>query len=571
MTGIFVVSISDLIGSPYPWNLGRHRKNVSKIFKNRLEGLSALNRGVRALAKAVIATLGPQGSCVVIKKDRVSPYVTKHGASIAKEVTLTDAFEHTGLKLAKEAALQTEIQVGDGSTTAVVLIDALFSSGLKGVAVGLDPLEIKQGIHLAGEMLDKELTKLVIEADPKEDVLQIAITSANNDPLIGRLISDAIATVGIEGVISIKEGTNKETTLKATTDVGLNAGYLSPYFVTHPETMEVVYENASILLCNQTLSCLNQAFIHFLDQTFQTSKNPLIIIAEDFDPQLLSILIVNKLKGELPICAIKAPGFGNQRKEILEDIAILTGATVVGDLLGISLEEGSPSILGSVGKIVITQNTTLLSEGKGNQERREQHIDYLRRAIAHSSSEMDTEDLEKRLARFVGGLAQIHLGATTENEYREKKICLESALKATKAAFKEGCLPGGGTALARAASVVKIPEQLPAGVMFGCKCMLQSAEAPLRILARNSGKVPDAVVATVLEHADPYFGYNCVHDTFENLISAGVLDPLTVIKYILKHSISISCLLLTSSFFIVDSSKELQDPQFPETSLPDDL
>ncbi|MEF9496841.1 molecular chaperone GroEL [Chlamydia sp. 04-14] len=536
---------------------------MSKIFKNRLEGLSALNRGVRALAKAVTTTLGPQGSHVVIKKDLSPPYVTKHGASIAKEINLSDAFENTGLKLAREAALQTEAEIGDGSTTTIVLTEALFSSGLKGIAVGLDPLEIKQGIQLAGEMLDKELAKLAVEVSETEDIFHIATTSANYDPSIGKILSDAIARVGIEGVFVVKEGT--ETALETTTHVGLNSGYLSSYFVTHPETMEVVYENASILLCNQTLSSLNQSFIHFLEQTFQTSCDPLIIIAEDFDPQLLSILIVNKLKGNLPICAIKAPGYGQQRREILEDIAILTGATLVGDLLGISLDKSNLDVLGRIGKIVVKQNSTVFFEGKGNQERVEQRIEYLREAIVHSKSEMDTQDLEKRLARFVGGLAQIYLGATTENEFKEKKIRLENALKSIKAAFKEGCLPGGGTALARAASIVKVPEQLSKGVMFGCKCMLQSAEVPLRVLATNCGKVPEYVVDTVLDHPDPYFGYNCIKDTFENLIASGVFDPFTVIKFALKYSISISCLLLTSSFFIADSSEEIQNPSFPET------
>lgn len=533
---------------------------MSKIFKNRLEGLRALNRGVRALAKAVTSTLGPQGSHVVIKKDHSSPYVTKQGASIAKEIILPDAFENTGLKLIKEAALQMEAQVGDGSTTAIVLTDALFASGLKGVAVGLDPLEIKQGIQLAGAMLDEELAKLVVKISESEDIFHIATSSANHDAAIGKILADAIAQIGIEGVLSIKEGRGTETTLQATRHVGLNSGYLSSYFVTHPETMEVIYEDASILLCNQALSCLNQSFIHFLEQTFQTNRKPLIIIAEDFDPELLSILIVNKLKGNLPVCAIKAPGYGQQCKETLEDIAILTGATLVGDLLGISLSESSLDVLGRVEKIIVKRNTTIFSGGKGNQESLEQRIDYLRQAIVQSSSEMDTQDLEKRLARFVGGVAQIYLGSATENEYKEKKIRLESALKAVKAAFKEGCLPGGGVALARAASIIKIPNELPIGVMFGCKCMLQSAEEPLRVLATNCGKDPEYVVDTVLKHADPYFGYNCINDSFENLITSGVFDPFSVTKYALKYSISISCLLLTSSFFIVDSSEKMQNP-----------
>ncbi|BAE80805.1 heat shock protein HSP60 subunit [Chlamydia felis Fe/C-56] len=543
---------------------------MSKIFKNRLEGLSALNRGVRALAKAVTTTLGPQGSHVVIKKDHSPPYVTKHGASIAKEISLADAFENTGLKFAGEVALQTDLQVGDGSTTAVILTDALFSSGLKGVAVGLDPLEIKQGIHLAGEMLDKELTKLAVKRKPAEDSFHIATTSANNDPAIGKIISDAIAAVGVEGVFSIKLGTGEETTLEASSHVGFNSGYLSPYFVTHPETMEVIYEDASILLCNQKLSCLNQSFIHFLDQTFQTSRAPLIIIAEDFDPQLLSILIVNKLRANLPVCAIKAPGFGERRREILEDIAILTGATLVGDLLGLSLDESNLDALGHVGKIIIGQDTTVLSEGKGDRESIDRRIDYLRQAIIHSSSEMDTQDLERRLARFVGGMAQIYIGASSEREFKEKKARLEGVLKATRAAFKEGCLPGGGSALARVVSIVKIPDQLPKGVMFGCKCMLQSAEAPLRVIATNCGKAPESVVDTVLSHADPCFGYNCITDTFENLIASGVCDALSVIKFILKRSISIACLLLTSSFVIVESSEGTQDSQHPDSPLSDD-
>lgn len=529
-----------------------------------MEGLSALNRGVRALTKAVTTTLGPQGSQVVIKKDHSHPYVTKHGASIAKALMLSDAFENIGLKIAREASTQTESQVGDGSTTAIVLTDALFSAGLKGIACGLDPLEIKQGIILAGDMLTEELAKLAVSVKSPDDVLNIATTSANNDPIIGKIISDAIAMVGVEGVFSIKESLGTETTLQTDANFGFNSGYLSSYFVTDPETMEVRYENAYLLLCNQTLSSLNQSFIRFLEQISQEGKHPLIIIAEDFDPQLLSILIVNKLKGNLPICAVKASGDGEYRKQILEDIAILTGGTLIGDMSGVSLDEAGFDVLGHVGKIIITETSMIFSEGKGDSAKIEERINSLR-CIIQSSSELAAEDIEKRLAGLVGGTARISLGAATEAEFKEKRSRLESALQATKAACKEGCLPGGGVALVRAASVVKIPDTLSTGEVFGCKCLLQSAEVPLKAIAVNCGKASDNVLDTILKHPDPYFGYNGITDSFENLISSGVCDALTVTKFALKYSISIACLLLTSSFFIVDSSVEVEDSQFPGT------
>ncbi|EPP36196.1 60 kDa chaperonin 1 [Chlamydia avium] len=529
---------------------------MSRVFKNHLDGLNALHRGVRALANTASATLGPQGAHVIIKKEHSQPYTTKYGASIAKELQLPDAFENMGLKLAREVALQIDAHVGDGSTTAIILTEALFALGLQGIARGLDPLEIKQGIVLAGDSVLEELTKLATPILTDQDILAVATTAANNDAILGQLAVDVIASIGVEGEYCIEESPTHQTTVHTCAYLGLHSGYLSSYFVTHPETMEVIYEDAYVFLCNQTLSYLNQDFIHFLEKVAQEKKFPLIIIAVDIDPQLLSVLIVNKLKGSFPVCAIKIPEQGAHARHILEDIAVVTGATLIDSFSGISLDTADVNVLGKVRKILITERTTAFFHGTGDNTIVSDHITHVRQQTLYHPSE---EVVEKRLSQLHGKKAWIYLGAVTENEFKEKKIQMIHALQAIKAAYREGYLPGSGIALIRAAERIRIPETISPGIAHGYTCLIQSMRAPLTTIITNCGRVPTELLDTIIQHPDTSFGYNGITHTIENVISAGICDAFSVMRFVLKYSISMACSLLSSSLFIIDSPEKVED------------
>lgn len=539
---------------------------MSRVFKSHLDGLSALYRGVRALANATVTTLGPQGAHVVIKKERSHPYITKHGASIAKELQLSDAFENMGLKLAREVALQTDMHVGDGSTTAIVLTESLFALGLQGIARGLDPLEIKQGIVLAGDKILEELTKLALPVQTSKDVVSVATTAANNDPVLGQLAADVIANIGIEGEYFIEKSPTLQTTIHTCVSLGLHSGYLSSYFVTHPETMEVIYEDAYVLLCNQTLSYANQDFICFLEKVAQEKKLPLIIVAANIDPQLLSVLIVNKLKGSFPLCAITIPEQGEMCKQILEDITVVTGATLIDSFLGMSLSTADITVLGKVEKVIISEKKTAFFHGLGESTIIAEHIAHVHQQIQSNPSKEERVILEKRLSRLSGKKIRVSLGSTTEDEFKEKKIHLIHALQAVKAACREGYLPGGGVALFRAAERIQVPEKISPGIAYGYTCLIQSMRAPFTAMITNCGKLPTTLLDTLIEHPDPCFGYNGMTHAVENVISSGICDAFSVVKFVLKYSISIACLLLTSSLFIVDSSGEVQDGSLGDTS-----
>lgn len=532
---------------------------MSRVFKNHLEGLSALHRGVRALASTAATTLGPQGTHIIIKKERSHPYITKHGASIAKELQLSDAFENIGLKLAREVAIQTDRHVGDGSTTAMVFTEALFALGLQGIACGFDPLEIKQGIMIAGDKALEELKKLAISLQSSQDVVAVATTAANNDPVLGQLAADVIASIGIEGEYSIEKSPTSQTLVHTYTCLELHSGYLSSYFITHPETMEVIYEHAYVLLCNQALSCLNQDFICFLEKIAQMRKLPLIIIAAHIDPQLLSVLIVNKLKGSFPLCAIQISEQGEICRQILEDIAVVTGATLIDSFAGVSFETADVNVLGKVEKAYISESKAVFSHGAGEQDRIANHMAYVQGELSHSPSQEVFAILENRLSRVSGKKVRVDLGATTEEEFQEKKIYLLHALQAIKSAYREGYLPGGGVALIRAAERIQVPEDVSPGVAYGYTCLQQSVRAPLAAIITNCGGIPSAFLDVLANHPDPYFGYNGITNAMENMISSGIYDAFSMIKFVLKHSISIACLLLTSSLFIVGSSEKIED------------
>ncbi|ANH78578.1 chaperonin GroEL [Candidatus Chlamydia sanziniae] len=537
---------------------------MARIFKSRFEGLIALQRGVRTLAKAVTLTLGPQGCNVVIKKGKNPVLVTRNGATVAKEIVLADPFENLGIKLAREAAIKAVDYVGDGSTTVIVLIDALFSAGLKGVAIGLDPQEIRAGILLATEALIEELKKQRLPIQSSEDLIHIATIAANQNTATGIMIADALTKVGPEGIISISQDQGKIMSLEIVSGINFKSGYLSPYFVTRPETMDIFWENASLLLLDQNVFSLSKPFIDYLTLISAESSHPVIIVAHDFDKEVLATLVVNKLKMGLSLCAVKAPGFGEHRQAILEDLAILTGATLISDRLGSSLEQASLDILGYAHKVTITKESVVFLNGGGNSEAIENRVHYLRETIARNRSGYEIQELEKRLAKFVGRMARIQLSSETETEFQEEKNRFTAALRATKAALKEGIVPGGGVALLQAAASVQSSGALASGVAFGFDSLLLAVQAPLKILVQNCGKVPEATVHRILSQKNPYFGYNGIKDTFENLISAGIYDPFMVTTASLKYAVSVSCLLLTSSFFMADAPIELTTPSPPE-------
>lgn len=530
---------------------------MAKIFKSHLDSLRALGKGVALLSRAVCETLGPKGRNVVLKKGFGAPISTKDGVTIAKEISLKDPFENMGVQLVKEASIKTAEKAGDGTTTAVLLAATIFSEGLKGVVSGMDPLAIKRGIGLAVQAVDKELSRIAVPVNSKAEILQVATISANNDPFIGNIVAEAIEKVGRDGVTSVDEAKGTETTLDIVEGMHFKQGYLSPYFVTNPETMDVAMTNGYILVLNQKLSFSDKGLVKFLEQVVENTTVPLLIIAEDVEAEALTTLVVNKLKAGLAVCAVKAPGVGDRKKAILEDIACITGATLVSQEIGLSLETVGVEVLGRAKLIKITKDTTTIIDGMGNPEKIKERQLILRRQILDSSSDYEREQLEERLAKLVGGVAVIRLGAVTEAELKEKKYRVEDAVSATRAAVAEGIVPGGGVALARAALVLDSLEKgLSPEELFGLNVVRTAATAPLRTIASNCGRSGDSIVEKVLKSKDQNYGYNGLTDVLEDLLVAGVVDPVLVTKSALKHASSVASLLLTTSVLVAQKPEK---------------
>ncbi|WP_100934374.1 chaperonin GroEL [Candidatus Chlamydia corallus] len=521
------------------------------VFKSQFEGLSALKRGVHALTKAITPTFGPRGYNAVIKKGKAPLFLTKNGIRIAKEIILQDSFEYLGLKLAKEALIKVIEQTGDGSTTTLVLIDALFTHGLKGIAAGLDPQEIKAGILLSVEMVHQKLQKQAIKLQSLEDVLHVAKISANHDVSLGKMVATAVFQADPKGVFSSEERELKKFALGKR----VKSGYLSPYFVTRPETMDVVWEEAFVLILSHSLVSLNEELIQYLELISEQNAHPLIIIAEDFDQNVLRTLILNKLRNGFPVCAVKVPGSREVRQAVLEDLAILTGATLIGGVSEHCEKSVSLSVLGRVKQVTITKEMFTFFQGGGRVEAINSRKQELCLAMAKSTSECESQKFEERLAIFVGSVPQIQITADTDTEQRERQFQLEAALRATKAAMKGGVVPGGGVAFLRAANSIEIPKNLSSGMTFGFESLLRAVQTPLKVLAQNCDKSSEEVLHTILSQENPRFGYNGMTDTFEDLITAGISDPLIVTSSSLKCAVSVSCLLLTSSFFISSRTK----------------
>ena len=512
----------------------------------------ALLRGVTKLAKAVKATLGPAGRNVILEKKFGSPTITKDGVTVAKEIELPDPYENMGAQLIKEVSSKTSDIAGDGTTTATVLAEAIYSEGLRNVTAGANPTSLQRGILKATEALVGELKKIATPVKDSKEVAQVATVSANWDASIGNIIAEAMDKVGKEGTITVEEAKSIETTLEVVEGMQFDKGYLSPYFVTNPETMECNLENAYILINEKKVSNLKD-MLPLLEKVARSGK-PLLIIAEDVEGEALATLVVNKLRGTLNIVAVKAPGFGDRRKAMLEDIAILTGGRCITEDLGIKLENIELTDLGRAKRITIGKENTVIVEGEGSSDAIAGRVQQIKNQIAETTSDYDREKLQERLAKLAGGVAVINVGAATETEMKEKKARVEDALHATRAAVEEGIVPGGGVALIRAQGALG-DLKLVGDEKTGAEIVARAIEAPLRQLAANAG-VEGALIVAEVKKGKGNQGYNVATGKYEDLIKAGVVDPAKVTRSALQHAASISGLLLTTECLIADIPKE---------------
>ncbi|HSL23281.1 MAG TPA: chaperonin GroEL [Vicinamibacterales bacterium] len=518
----------------------------------------AILRGVNSLADAVKVTLGPKGRNVVLDKKFGSPTITKDGVTVAKEIELKDTLENMGAQMVREVASKTSDIAGDGTTTATVLAQAIYREGAKNVAAGANPMELKRGIEKAVEAIVEELKKHKRDVSGQA-IAQVGTISANSDETIGRIIAEAMDKVGKDGVITVEEAKSMETSLEVVEGMQFDRGYLSPYFVTDPERMEVVLENPFILIHEKKISSMKD-LLPLLEQVARASR-PLVIVAEDVDGEALATLVVNKLRGTLQAAAVKAPGFGDRRKAMLEDIAILTGGKAVTEDLGIKLENVRVEDLGKAKKIVIDKDNTTIVEGAGQQGAIEGRVKVIRHQIDETTSDYDREKLQERLAKLVGGVAVIKVGAATETEMKEKKARVEDAMHATKAAVEEGIVPGGGVALIRAAKALE-SLKLDADQNVGVQLIRKAVESPLRWIAQNAGQEGSIVVQKVKEmKADE--GYNAATDKYEDLVQAGVIDPLKVVRTALQNASSIASLLLTTEAMVSEIPEEKKEAPAP--------
>jgi chaperonin GroEL len=517
-------------------------------------------RGVNTLADAVKVTLGPKGRNVVLDKSFGSPTVTKDGVTVAKEIQLADKFENMGAQMVKEVASKTSDVAGDGTTTATVLAQAIYNEGQRLVAAGANPMSLKRGIDKAAAAVVNELQKQSKTVKDKNEIVQVGSISSNNDEMVGKLISEAMDKVGKEGVITVEEAKGMETTLDVVEGMQFDRGYLSPYFVTNAEKMEVALEDPFILLNEKKISSMKD-LVPLLESVAQSGK-PLLIIAEDIEGEALATLIVNKLRGTLQAAAVKAPGFGDRRKAMLEDIAVLTGGKVISEELGVKLENVTIKDLGTCKSVKIDKDNTTIIDGAGSKREIEGRVNQIRVQIEETTSDYDREKLQERLAKLIGGVAVLHIGAASEAEMKEKKARVEDALNATRAAVEEGIVPGGGVALLRclkALDNLKVSGEEKDGV----RIMKRALQEPLRQIAENAGKEGSVVLNAVLEGSDA-FGYNAADDRYEDLIQAGVIDPTKVVRFALQNAVSVAGLMLTTEAMIAEKPEKKKAPAVPD-------
>ncbi len=525
---------------------------MAKMIAFDQEARDAMRRGVSKLAQAVKVTLGPRGRNVILQKSFGSPTVTKDGVTVAKEIDLEDVYENMGARMVREVASKTSDIAGDGTTTATILAEAVFNEGLRAVVAGVNPIHLKTGMEKAVADIIARLKKMSITIKTKKEMAQVASVAANNDSEIGNLLAEAMEKVGKDGVITVDEGKSLATEVEFVEGMQFDRGYLSPYFVTDSQKMEAVLEDAYLLIYEKKLSNVKE-LVPVLEAVVQAGR-PLLIVAEDIDGEALATLVINKLRGTFKCCAIKAPGYGDRRKAMLEDIAILTGGQALFESLGTKLENVTLADLGRAKKVIVDKDNTTIIEGAGKTVEIKGRIEQLRREIEKTTSDYDREKLEERLAKLAGGVAKINVGAATESEMKEKKARVEDALHATRAAVEEGILPGGGVALLRASAALK-PEGLTQDEEVGYKIIVRAARAPLTQIAANAGQDGGIVCEKVVESKGNQ-GYNAATGVYEDMVAAGVIDPTKVTRTALQNASSVATLLLTSDALIAEKPKE---------------
>ncbi len=532
---------------------------MAKELKFNIEARETLKQGVDQLANAVKVTLGPKGRNVIIEKKFGAPQITKDGVTVAKEIELPDAFQNTGAQLVKSVASKTGDDAGDGTTTATVLAQSIVTNGLKNVAAGANPMDLKRGIDKAVAKVVENIKSQSEKVDDNYDKIeQVATVSANNDQEIGKLIADAMKKVSKDGVITIEEAKGRETTIGVVEGMQFDRGYLSPYFVTNTEKMECEMENPLILIYDKKISNL-QEFLPILNPAAQTGR-PILVIAEDVESEALTTLVVNRLRTQLKICAVKAPGFGDRRKAMLEDIAILTGGVVISEEKGLKLEQATLEMLGTAEKVNVTKDNTTIVGGKGDKQLIQDRTNQIKNEIKNTTSDYDKEKLQERLAKLSGGVAVLYVGAVSEVEMKEKKDRVDDALCATRAAIEEGTIPGGGVALIRAISALEGLEGENADETTGIKIIKRAIEEPLRQIVENAG-LEGSVVVERVRAGKGDFGYNARKDTYENLRQSGIIDPAKVCRVALENAASIAGMFLTTECVICDAKED--KPEMP--------
>jgi chaperonin GroEL len=534
----------------------------AKEFRFSEGGRNAILNGVNVLADAVKVTLGPKGRNVVIEKSFGAPMVTKDGVTVAKEVELTDRFENMGAQMVKEVASKTNDDAGDGTTTATVLAQSIYKEGAKMVAAGYNPMDLKRGIDTAVAKVVEELKKMSKKVQGDSDIKQVGTISANGDEEIGSHLAAAMAKVGKEGVITIEESKTAETTLEVVEGMQFDRGYQSPYFITNQERMEAILEDGMVLLYDKKISSMKD-LLPVLEQVVQLNK-PLLIIAEEVEGEALATLVVNKLRGTLHVCAVKAPGFGDRRKEMMQDIAILTGGRVISEDLGNKLENVKLADLGKAKRITVDKDNTTIVDGAGKRTEIDARVKSIKSQVEETTSDYDKEKLQERLAKLAGGVAVIQVGAATEVEMKEKKQRVEDALNATRAAVEEGIVPGGGIALLRSSKVLANFKESNEDRQAGVDIIRRACQSPVRQIAFNAGEEPSVVVDKIISKDDTNWGFNAATEEYTDLVKAGVIDPVKVVRSALQNAASVSSLLLTTEAMIAEKPKKESSPSMPD-------
>ena len=537
---------------------------MAKDIKFNIEARDLMKQGVDSLANAVKVTLGPKGRNVIIEKKFGAPHITKDGVTVAKEIELADPFQNAGAQLVKSVASKTGDDAGDGTTTATVLAQAIVREGLKNVAAGANPMDLKRGIDKAVSAVVSEIKDMAeVVGDDYQKIEQVATVSANNDPEIGQLLADAMQKVSKDGVITIEEAKGRDTTIGVVEGMQFDRGYLSPYFVTNTEKMECEMENPYILIYDKKISNLKD-FLPILEPAVQTGR-PLLVIAEDVESEALTTLVVNRLRGQLKICAVKAPGFGDRRKAMLQDIATLTGGLVISEETGLKLEQATIEMLGTADKVTVSKDNTTIVNGHGDKQMIAERVSQIKNEIANSTSDYDKEKLQERLAKLAGGVAVLYVGAPSEVEMKEKKDRVDDALCATRAAIEEGIIPGGGVAYIRAQKALDTLSGANTDEQTGIRIVLRAIEEPLRQIVENAG-LEGSVVVNEVRNGEGDYGYNAREDKYENMKASGIIDPAKVTRVALENAASIAGMFLTTECVICDSKED--KPELPMGGAP---